>query len=121
MSTLSPADPQSELETLGVCVIGYRFEAVRELNRIGVPVANSFKPAGVYVVHLDTQRGGLIDHLTRQRIINVHSAAPTVVHQEGSHAAWDRWSQVALYPTVKCVAAVVHLAGVRPHEASGES
>ena len=62
-----------------VGVVGDDRKTMRKFLRVGVPVANAAKPAGIDVKHIHAQLGGIANHAQRDGFVHVHAAAPTVV------------------------------------------
>src|SRR6185437_10855644 len=57
-------------------------ETLWKLLRIGIPVAHAAKPAGIHVKHFQAEVRRIADHGFGDLLVDLHPAAPTVIHQE---------------------------------------
>src|SRR5580704_3849591 len=81
-ASLRPIDPKSKLQPMLMGILCDDCQPMRKLLRIRIPVADSAKPAGIHVKHLDTKFGRVTDHPASRLLINVHPAAPTVIDNQ---------------------------------------
>ena len=63
-------------------IIGDGGEAVRKFFGVRIPIADSAKPSGVNVEHLELQIGRIFNHAISQSFVDGHAAAPAVVHEK---------------------------------------
>src|SRR5262249_50252052 len=62
LSRLRPVHPKPEFQTILMCFVGPRGDALWELLRIGFPVAHSAKPASVHMKPPETELGRFAQH-----------------------------------------------------------
>src|ERR1700761_1587018 len=63
-----------------MCVVGNRRKPVRKLPGVGIPVSYSTEPTCIKMKHLKAKFSRIADHIARLRLIDLHSAAPTIVY-----------------------------------------
>src|SRR5579862_9784591 len=81
-SGLGPINPDAEAQSFPMRSVGNESDAVRKLFRIGIPVSHAAEPSGIDVKHLYAEFLGFMDHAQCKRLIDSHTAAPTVVDDQ---------------------------------------
>src|SRR6185437_3337948 len=54
-----------------------------KLLRIGTPVSHIAKPSSINVEHVHAKFGGIANHAHGNLFVDLHAAAPTVIHNQG--------------------------------------
>ena len=78
---LGPIDPQPKLQSLAMCFVGDRSEAIWKFLGIRIPVANAAEPAGVNMKHFELQIRRIAQHLVGELLVDRHATAPTIVDE----------------------------------------
>src|SRR5580658_5615390 len=87
-------------------------KSVRELTGARIPVADAAKPARIDVEEFEAKLCGISHHAKRKGLVNLHAAAPTVIHQRRICAVLpgDGIIQNLPYPRAQTIACAVRTA-----------